>query len=159
MFLRTLVLAVLVSCVGWQIQAQAPAPISVVASVTQCGADPSGKADSMGAFNGCLKTAPSGDIWVPAGEYKITGTIVKSRNRNLIGAGSKASMLQCQSTTAPCLVFADTTGGVNNYADSRIQDLTIQALAWTTPVLGSFLVGTRKESSIRVMRLATRPAS
>jgi hypothetical protein len=141
MFFRMLVLAVVVSLNGWQIRAQAPSPISAAASVTQCGADPSGKADSTGAFNACLRTTPSGDMWVPAGTYKISGTIVKSRDQNLIGAGSKASTLQCQSTTAPCLVVADTTGGVNNYADSRIQDLTLQGPGEDNSSIGVFLGG------------------
>jgi len=128
-------------CIGSQARAQVPVSLSPVSSVTQCGADPTGQADSTAAFAACFKAVPDGDIWVPAGTYKIAGTIVKSRNQNLIGVGSKASMLLCQSTTAPCLVVADTAGGVNNYADSRVQDLTIQGPGINNTSIGVFLGG------------------
>lgn len=142
MFLRTLVLGVVVLwSIDGQIQAQVRLHISPEASVTQCGADPTGKTDSTAAFAACFNATPSGDILIPAGEYKITGTIVKNRTQNLIGSGSKASILQCQSTTAPCLVVADTTGGVNNYADSRIQDLTIQGPGIDNTSIGVYLGG------------------
>lgn len=125
----------------WHVQAQVLSQLSAGASVTQCGADPTGKTDSTGAFAACFNAVPDGDIWVPAGTYAIMGTIVKNRSQNLIGAGSKASILQCQSTTAPCLVVADTTGGPNNYADSRVQDLTIQGPGSDNTSIGVFLGG------------------
>lgn len=115
-------------------------PLNAGASVTQCGADPTGNSDSTGAFNTCLKEVPSGDLWVPAGEYKILGTIVKNRDQNLIGAGSKASILQCESTTAPCLVVADTSSGVD-YSESRVQDLTLQGPGGGNSSIGVFLGG------------------
>jgi Pectate lyase superfamily protein len=127
--------------IGSHARAQVLVPVSPVSSVTHCGADPTGQADSTAAFAACFRAVPDGDIWVPAGTYKIAGTIVKSRNQNLIGVGSKASILLCQSTTAPCLVVADTTGGVNNYADSRVQDLTIQGPGTNNTSIGVFLGG------------------
>jgi hypothetical protein len=146
---RTLVTRVMIlTTIGLHVQAQvlrlqpqAIEPISAGASVTECGADPTGQADSTGAFAACFKAVPNGDIAVPAGQYRIAGTIVKSRNQNLIGAGSKASILQCQSTTAPCLVVADTTGGANNYADSRVQDLTLEGPGMNNSSIGVFLGG------------------
>jgi hypothetical protein len=139
---RSLVLVVVILwVVNSHLQAQVVAPLIAGSSVTQCGADPTGQTDSTAAFNACFKAVPNGDIWVPAGEYKIAGTIVKSRNQNLIGAGSKASTLLCQSTTAPCVVVADTTGGVNNYADSRLQDLTLQGPGSNNTSIGVFLGG------------------
>lgn len=123
-----------------RLQAQATST-SAAPSVAQCGADPTGKADSTAAFAACLKATPNGDIFVPAGEYRISGTIVKSRNQNLIGAGSMASILQCQSTTAPCVVVGDTTGGGTDYADSRIQDITILGPGTNNASIGVFLGG------------------
>lgn len=110
------------------------------ASVVQCGADPTGQNDSTAAFTSCLQGVEAGNIWVPSGKYKISGTIVKTRNQNLIGAGSKASVLQCQSTTTPCVVVADTTGGTN-YTDSRIQDLTLEGPGTDDTSIGVFLGG------------------
>jgi hypothetical protein len=128
----------------WSLQvqshAQVPRALLTETSVIQCGADPTGERDSTGAFASCLKAVPSGDVWVPLGNYKILGTIVKNRNQNLIGAGSKASILQCESTTAPCLVVADTISGVD-YGESRLQDLTLQGPGTGNSSIGVFLGG------------------
>jgi Pectate lyase superfamily protein len=128
-------------CIGSQGRAQLPVHFAPVTSVIECGADASGQADSTAAFAKCIKAVPDGDIWIPAGTYKIAGSIVKSRNQNLIGVGSKASILLCQSTTAPCVIVGDTTGGVNNYSDSRLQDLTIQGPGTNNSSIGVFLGG------------------
>lgn len=132
---------VVLSGIGSYVWAQVRPAIATTASVIQCGADPTGQVDSTTAFAACLKAVPNGNIWVPPGEYKIAGTVVKSRNQNLIGSGSKASILLCLPTTAPCVVVADTTGGVNDYADSRIQDLTIQGPGTNNASIGVFLGG------------------
>lgn len=109
-------------------------------SVTGYGADPSGKQDSASAFNKCFAAVTVGNIVVPAGHYKLGSTIVKTRLQNLIGSGSKASILECQSTNSPCVVVADTTSH-NNYSDSRIQDLTIQGPGIENTSIGLFLGG------------------
>jgi len=114
---------------------------SVFGQVTPCTADPSGVTDSTPAIAACLKALPAGDIGIPAGKYKIAGTLVKNRAQNLIGAGSKATFLECQLTIAACVVVADTAGGPNNYSDSRIQDLTIQGPGNNTASIGVFLGG------------------
>jgi len=115
-------------------------PGSSSVSVTQCGADPTGKTDSTQAFATCLSSVPAGDILVPAGNYIIGGSIVKNRNQNLIGSGSKVSVLECRSVTSPCIVVADTSG-VNNYTDSRIEDLTIQGPGIDTTSIGVYFGG------------------
>jgi Pectate lyase superfamily protein len=132
--------AILLFSTGRRLPAQDVPSLNAGASVTQCGADPTGKSDSTGAFNTCLKEVASGDLWVPGGDYKILGTIVKSRDQNLIGAGSKASILQCESTTAPCLVVAD-NGSVNDYSESRVQDITLQGPGGGNSSIGVFLGG------------------
>lgn len=132
--------AILLFSTDRRLPAQSVPSLSAGASVTQCGADPTGKSDSTSAFNVCLKEVPAGDLWVPAGDYTILGTIVKNRNQNLIGAGSKASILQCESATAPCLVVADTISGVD-YGESRVQDLTLQGPGGGNSSIGVFLGG------------------
>lgn len=110
-------------------------------SVTNCGADPSGLRDSTAAFAKCLNQLEAGDLIVPYGKYRIAGTIVKNRNQNLIGMGSKASLLECQSTHSACLVAADTTGGPNNYAVSSIRNLGIEGPGKDKPGIGVYLGG------------------
>jgi hypothetical protein len=110
-------------------------------SVTQCGADPTGVNDSAPAFARCLDSLPAGDLIVPAGTYKLSEQITKTRNQNLIGAGSKASILLCQSTTTPCVVVADTVYGPNDYNNSKIQDITIQGPGTGNASVGVFLGG------------------
>jgi hypothetical protein len=139
-FLVLLLAAILLFSTDQRLPAQSVPSLSAGTSVTQCGADPTGKSDSTGAFNTCLKEMPRGDFWVPAGNYTILGSIVKNRDQNLIGAGSKASILQCESTTAPCLVVADTNSGVD-YGESRVQDLTIQGPGSGNSSIGVFLGG------------------
>ncbi len=56
-------------------------------SVMQCHADPSGRKDSTSAFSRCLAAHPAGDIFIPACHYRITATITKNRDQNLMGAG------------------------------------------------------------------------
>jgi hypothetical protein len=116
-------------------------PGSSPVSVVQCGADPSGVADSTKAFENCLRAVPAGDILVPTGTYKITQTIVKNRNQNLVGAGSATSKLLCEMTTTPCVVVADISGGVNNYNASKIQDLTIEGPGVSNTSIGVYMGG------------------
>lgn len=56
-------------------------------SVTDFGADNSGQADSTEAVRACLAAAQGRIVWVPAGEYKLTGDIVLSSHVTLQGAG------------------------------------------------------------------------
>lgn len=107
-------------------------------SVLQCNADPSGHRDSTAAFAKCLASNPRGDLLIPAGKYRITGTIVKNRNQNLLGMGDKASVLQCESQTAPCLVAAD-TAGENNYSVSSIENLGLEGPGPNTGSVGVYL--------------------
>jgi hypothetical protein len=73
--------------------------------------------------------------------YRITGTITKTRNQNIIGAGSRACILQCHLVAGPCLVIADVTGGENNYNFSSLQDLTLQGPGATNNSVGVYLGG------------------
>ncbi len=116
-------------------------------TATSCGADPSGHLDSTPAFQKCLSQLPAGDLLIPYGTYKITGSIFKTRNQNLIGSGSKASLLKCQGTQGPCIVAADTTGGGNSYSISTIQNLGIEGPGTNNKSIG-VLVGGDPSSAI-----------
>jgi hypothetical protein len=94
-------------------------------SVTSCGADSTGKTDSTVAFEKCLRSLSAGDLMIPYGTYRLTRPIFKNRNQNLIGMGSKASILQCETPESACIVAADTVFGPNNYSVSAIQNLGI----------------------------------
>jgi hypothetical protein len=114
-------------------------PALLQISVMQCDADPSGKRDSTTAFAKCLADHPSGDLLIPVGRYQIKGTITKNRNQSLIGMGSKASVLACESTISPCIVAADSTGGVNNYSVSSIENLGIEGPGPGNASIGIYL--------------------
>jgi len=110
-------------------------------SAAPCPADPTGVEDSTAAFAKCLAAHPNGELFIPAGHYKISGTITMTRNQNLTGEGSRASVLKCESTTSACIVAADNSGGVNNYSVSNIQDLGIEGPGPGTSSIGIFLGG------------------
>lgn len=110
-------------------------------SVLQYHADPSGRKDSTAAFSKCLAAHPAGDIFVPAGTYRITSAITKTRDQNLIGAGAKASILKCEAEDAPCIIASDSTGGVNDYSVSRIENLGIEGPGTENNSIGVYLGG------------------
>jgi Pectate lyase superfamily protein len=119
-------------------------PVFAVAqplTATSCGADPSGLSDSTSAFQNCLSHLPAGDLLIPYGTYRIAGSIFKNRNQNLIGMGSKASILKCQNTQVPCIVAADTAGGPNNYSISTIQNLGIEGPGTSNGSIGVLIGG------------------
>lgn len=110
-------------------------------TATSCGADPSGVADSTAAFQSCLNQLPAGDLLIPYGTYRITGSVKKGRNQSLIGMGSKASILKCQGVRVPCVIAGDTAGGPNNYSTTTIRDLGIEGPGVNTESVGVLLGG------------------
>ena len=78
---------------------QAPNPTSYLTdAVSQCGADPTGVADSTSAINTCLTTF--GAVGLRAGTYKTSAAISVPTNGTLCGAGEGASIISLNSTTA-----------------------------------------------------------
>jgi hypothetical protein len=56
-------------------------------SVTSTGADPTGAADSTGAFNSAISQAgPGGTVWIPSGTFRIPGHLILN-NVTIKGAG------------------------------------------------------------------------
>lgn len=111
------------------------------ASVVHCDADPTGQRDSTAAFAKCLALFPAGDVVVPRGSYKLSGTVVLSRNQNLIGEGSRASVLVCRLTTGPCLVVADAAFGPSNYSVANIENLGLEGPGPDNTSIGIYLGG------------------
>jgi len=64
-------------------------------SVITHGADPTGVADSTTAFNNTVAALPTagGIVYVPAGTYKITGTVTFKQNQGMVGDGHSVSIL------------------------------------------------------------------
>lgn len=91
-------------------------------------ADPSGSLDSTSAFNTALATTPTSGgslrVYVPAGKYKISGTLnITNVNTALVGAGSETTLLiMTGNSTAPAIqVFSWLPG--SPLASSLGQDL------------------------------------
>jgi hypothetical protein len=124
----------------WLMATALMVPRTASVMITECGADTTGKTDSTQAINACLAATPAGDVIVPAGVFKVMGTITKSRKQNLIGMGAAASTLECQAAYAPCVVVAD-TGSPTAYLESRIEDLTIQGPGADNTSIGVFIGG------------------
>jgi hypothetical protein len=82
-----------------------PTPTSLLTdAVTQCGADPTGVADSTSAINTCLSTY--GSVGLPAGTYKTTATISVPSEATLCGASFDATTISLNSTTADVVTVA-----------------------------------------------------
>lgn len=81
-----------------------------VNNVLDFGADPTGIADSTAAFNLATNAAHEGTgifdqdipggVFVPAGIYKITGTVYVHKGQHLFGAGEGASKIDASSMTS-----------------------------------------------------------
>ena len=79
----------------WQAQSQQS---YLADAVSQCGADPTGVADSTSAINTCLTTF--GAVGLQAGTYKTSAAISIPTNGTLCGAGEGAAVISLNSTTA-----------------------------------------------------------
>lgn len=63
-------------------------------SVTDKGADPSGRGDSTQAFRDAIAAAPGGVVWIPPGEYRLTSSLSGVQNVTLRGAGHWHSVVR-----------------------------------------------------------------
>lgn len=79
----------------WQAQGQSS---YLADAVSQCGADPTGVADSTSAINNCLVNF--GAVGLQAGIYTTSAAISVPTNGTLCGAGEGASVISLNSTTA-----------------------------------------------------------
>jgi polygalacturonase len=79
------------------------------------GADPTGASDSTAAFNAAIAALPSsgGVVRVPAGTYKITGTVALAQNQSLIGDGATCTVINYtgSGTAITAILSGSFTGG------------------------------------------------
>ena len=75
-----------------QVAAAAGQPAGSV-SVTDKGADPTGQGDSTQAFRDAIAAAQGGTVWIPPGDYRVTGPLGGVQNVTLQGAGSWYSVV------------------------------------------------------------------
>lgn len=72
-----------------------PILLNVLNTAYSGGADPTGAADSAGAFNAAIAAIPAGggNIYVPAGTYKLASTVALVQTQGLIAEGSSCVTL------------------------------------------------------------------
>ncbi|WP_308042301.1 glycosyl hydrolase family 28-related protein [Streptomyces sp. 8L] len=74
-----------------QVAPAADAPAGAV-SVTDHGADPTGQADSTQAFTAAINAAKGGTVWIPPGDYQVSGPLPVD-DVTLLGAGNWYSVV------------------------------------------------------------------
>src|SRR5271166_4219284 len=89
--------------------------LSVLNTAFAGGADNTGTSDSTSAFNAAIAAIPAGGgrIFVPAGSYKISGTVTFNKDQGMIGQGSDCTFLNYTGSTT-CIKVLPTgsfTGG------------------------------------------------
>ncbi|MBD0418256.1 discoidin domain-containing protein [Streptomyces sp. TRM S81-3] len=89
-----------------QVAAPAAKPSGAV-SVTDKGADPSGRGDSTQAFRDAIAAARGGTVWIPPGEYRITSSLGGVQNVTIQGAGHWHSVVRASR-------FIDQSGSSGN---------------------------------------------
>lgn len=63
-------------------------------SVTDRGADPTGRGDSTQAFRDAIAAAQGGVVWIPPGEYRLTSSLNGVQNVTVRGAGNWHSIVR-----------------------------------------------------------------
>jgi hypothetical protein len=81
-----------------------------------------------------------GTVYIPAGTYNYSFTIVKPRNVNLIGAGAGATILNWVPTTGWAIVVADNAASLF-YLEGEIADLSITGPGSGTATGGLYVGG------------------
>ncbi|MGW1902174.1 discoidin domain-containing protein [Streptomyces hirsutus] len=128
-------------------QAAAPAtrPAGSV-SVTDRGADPSGRGDSTQAFREAVSAARGGVVWIPPGEYRLTSALGGVQNVTLQGAGHWHSVVRSsrfidQSNSAGNVHIKDfaVIGEVTERVDSQPDNFVNGSLGPNSSVSGMWL--------------------
>jgi hypothetical protein len=76
-----------------QVAGAATRPAGAV-SVTDRGADPTGRGDSTQAFRDAIAAAQGGVVWIPPGEYRLTSSLNGVQNVTIQGAGNWHSIVR-----------------------------------------------------------------
>ena len=75
-------------------------------------------------INSAIATVGCGEVYVPAGTYTQTTTIMKPRCVNLHGASADSTILNYTPTTGVAVIAGDTLG-IYNYPVGQLADLTL----------------------------------
>jgi Glycosyl hydrolase family 12/Pectate lyase superfamily protein len=89
-------------------------------SVLTYGADATGVNDSTAAFNAAVAALPSGGgvVYVPAGTYKLEGTVTFNQNQSMIGDGSTCVNINYTGNSSCIQAEVTSWTGGNQYAGS-----------------------------------------
>lgn len=105
--------------------------------VLEHNADPSGAADSTTAFQNAIAALPSGggNVYIPAGTYKINGTLSFAQNQGMIGDGSTCTSITYTGSTIliNVTVSGTFTGG---QSAGRFEGFNISGYAAGTNAIG-----------------------
>ncbi|MGW5971304.1 discoidin domain-containing protein [Streptomyces sp. NPDC055186] len=128
-----------------QVAAPAARPAGSV-SVTDMGADPSGRGDSTQAFREAVSAARGGVVWIPQGEYRLTSALGGVQNVTLQGAGHWHSVVRSsrfvdQSNSAGNVHIKDfaVIGEVTERVDSNPDNFVNGSLGPNSSVSGMWL--------------------
>jgi Pectate lyase superfamily protein len=107
-----------------------------VANVLDFGADPTGVADSSGAFNAAAsQISPGGHnraVYAPAGTYRINNQITLQNAQVLFGAGRGSTILTVDQAFNPSALAVILLGGGTNDTGPTVRDLGINFAQPTT---------------------------
>lgn len=136
--------------------------VADIVNVLNFGADPTGVVDSTAAFNLATKAATQGTgnldsnipggVYVPAGIYKISGTVFVHKGQHLYGVGSGGSKIDATGMTGftgPVFRLGFSSTGVQDLGDlpAEISGLWVNGGPSNHPVIDcSLSTGTRRGS-------------
>ncbi|MET7296177.1 discoidin domain-containing protein [Streptomyces griseoloalbus] len=115
-------------------------------SVTDKGADPSGRGDSTQAFREAIAAAQGAVVWIPPGEYRLTSSLNGVQNVTLQGAGHWHSIVRTsrfidQSSSSGNVHIKDfaVIGEVTERVDSNPDNFVNGSLGPNSSVSGMWL--------------------
>jgi len=100
------------------------------------------RGSEIGAWtNSAITLIKCGEVYIPAGTYKQTTSILKPRCVRLHGASASSTILRWTPSTGVAIVLADKTG-LNGYAmEGALEDLTLIGPGAGTKTCGIYLGG------------------
>ena len=99
------------------------------------------RGSEVGAWtNSAMAVVGCGEVYIPAGNYQQTTSIVKPRCVKLHGASARSTILNWIPKTGAAIIMGD--GVVNNFAaEGALEDLTLVGPGYTTNTCGIYIGG------------------